>query len=252
MYEENFGTVRVYFKRIIDAPVTDDRSLEVFSDLTYLFSNNSVQHVEINFPKDNFSFIASADRHIGRAKRNYNMFDNDGYWIGFSIKLPKTDIEEIRLYCERCERESMYDFSSVYLVMFISLSTRFKKPNTHSCASLTFNALLISQFFRTIVNENIYHRDRIRMINEAHSPDPMYIYNALNTLSQKEFDDQIVTQIKEPYIFDHQTLMEYEIQHNYVKSNDDFFIVKTEGDQEEPEGHAVLFGPEKWCLSFLE
>jgi hypothetical protein len=252
MYDENFGSVRIYFKKITDAPITDDRSLEIFSDLTYISSNNSIQHVEINFPKDGFSFIASADRNIGRARRNYNMFDNDGYWIGVQINLPKTDIEKIRAYCEQCERESTYDFSSLYCILCDKLSGRFKKPNTHSCASLTFNALLQSQYFRLLINEHVYRGDRMRLIRESHSPDPMYIYRAFEKILKVEFEDPIVEEIKETYIYNHETLLDYEKQHNYVKSNDEFFIVKTEGDQEESEAHAALFAPERWCLSFLE
>ncbi len=250
MEDDSFSYVNVHFKRIINAPVIE-RSLDMCSDLTYACSNETVQHVEIHFPSDNFSYLASSDYDIGKTRRFYNMIENEGFWVGFAIRLPVRDIETIREYCERCEKDVKYDFTSLYCVLFPWLAMRCREHNTHSCASLTFNALLQSQYFRLALLEHVFSNNREALVIMSRSPNPMSIYRILAQLTRVKFEKPIVTFINEQYVYDQQWMATNSKAH--IKTNEEFFTDLTaEGDQEASGGHVALTAAEKLCLSFLE
>jgi len=241
MEDDSFGTINVFFKKIIDPPLID-RSLEFCSDLTYACSNHSVQHVELQFPSDNFTFLASSDRDIGKTTRYYHMIEPEGFWIGMKLHLPKSDIADIRRYCEDRIDDTTYDFHGLYCILFPWLASKLKRPNTHSCASFTFNALAQSAFFRRIVFERIFMKNKEHMAQKMRSPDPMIIYRILIVIKNMSFEYDVVSFINEQYIYDPSWMAKF--VKNPIKSGDE--------EKEAQEDYSALSASEKRCLALIE
>lgn len=186
-----YEKVFIFFKKVIGAPVVE-RRLDYCGDVSFCCDSGTYQHVEIGF-RDKIhpyeTYIATTNRGIMRVNRDYTFIDSEGFWVCYSIKIPKSEIDLIRQYCESCIDNSVYDFSSLYLVCLEQIAFMMKKKNTHSCASLTFTALLESPSFKNLLLRCIFNGDFIEMMKKAHSSDPNNIYRVLKMIKRKSEED---------------------------------------------------------------
>ena len=212
-------TVQIYFKKIINAPIIE-RSFNFCSDFTYCCKNNRIQHAEICFCEDNSTFLATIDSDIRITKRDYSLIDNEGFWIGFTLTFHKDDIKMIRQYCETNEQDSVYDMSSFYWSCIPSLGFYFKQKNTHSCASLCFNALLQSAAFRSILLKEKYQPTEV--VKMSHSADPNILYRLLKNLLVKPIYESFIQRIEMKYIYNYGAL--HNNLRKYIMSSSDYFL----------------------------
>lgn len=232
-----FGEFYVFFKKVTHAPVIE-RNFDFCSDVTFICENNVFQHVEISFlEKDGYTayLATTAKGIIAVYHRDYTFIDNEGYWICYAIKVPKHEMILIKQYCESCIEEARYDFSSLYFAWFQGLAFMLKKPNTHSCTSLTFNALLQSPSLRQLLLYHIFNNDVFDMMKQSHSPDPNYVYKMFKMMVIKaengEFDGFYpVSKKKMKYVYD------FTQMNNSgkicIKSSDDYFIEPHESEED--------------------
>lgn len=217
-------TVQIYFKKIINAPIIE-RSFNFCSDLTYCCKNNRIQHAEICFCDDNCTFVSTIDCDIRKTNRDYSMIDNEGYWIGFTLTLNKEEMKLIRKYCETSQESYLYDMASFYWSCFPSLGFYFKQKNTHSCASLCFNALLQSAQFRAILmREKYLPKEIVRM---SHTADPNVLYRILRTLSDNPDYSSFIYPIDMKHVYNYEAL--HNNQRKYIISSNDYFLDSSHG-----------------------
>lgn len=195
------------------------RSFNFCSDLTYCCKNNRIQHAEICFCDDNSTYLATIDSDIRTTKRDYSHIDNEGFWMGFSLTFPKEEVKAIRQYCETNERESVYDMSSFYWSCIPALGFYFKQKNTHTCASLCFNALIQSPTFRDILRKERY--DPPTLVKMSHSADPNILYRVLNNLLKKYGPESFIQKVDMKYVYNYESL--HNNLRKYIVSSIDYF-----------------------------
>lgn len=226
--DQELKKVYIFFKKITNAPVIE-RSLDYCSDVSYLCSNKKFQHVEIGFKeKDSFvTYLATSNYNIIRVTRDYTFIDNEGFYICYSIKVPKKDLHIIKEYCEYCVDTTSYDFSSIYFLFNINLSYFFKKKDSHSCSSLCFVSILQSSFIRNIILRYIFNNNESDLTKTSHSTNPNIIFTIIKkliTLSKEGMFKGLIIAEKEKlsYIYDYSGLNK--AKKIMIKTSDDFFI----------------------------
>lgn len=212
--------IQVFFKKIYNAPVLE-RSFNFCGDFTFLCKSDRVQHAELCFLNDKTTYLATIERHIDKINRDYHHLDDEGFWIGFELKLPYSEIEQIRSYCDDCHNRFEYDLNSLYLICLPALAALIKKEQTHSCASLCFNSLLCSETFVNALNEA--HFDMKHIFKIANQPDPNNLYAILKHLAKLKRFSNLVKQINMNYIYNCEE-KDYLVKHpRYIDSSDSFF-----------------------------
>lgn len=233
----DFGEFYVSFKKVTHAPVIE-KSFDFCSDASFLCDNNVFQHVEISFlEKDGYTaYVARTSKGITPIyHRDYTFIDNEGYWVCYVIKVPKHEIALIKEFCKSCVEETAYDFSSLYFAWFQKLAFMLKRSNTHSCTSLTFNALLQSPSFKQLLLNHIFNNNTFDMLKQSHSPDPNNIYRIFKTLIQKAEDGDFggsypVSKLKMKYVYDFTQMNNY--ARVCIRSSDDYFITSPEQEED--------------------
>lgn len=227
--DNKYEKVFIFFKKVTSAPIID-RILDYCSDVSYLFSNKSFQHVEIGFYEKNqyITYLATTNYDgIITVVRDYTFIDNEGYWVCYSIKIPRKELKMIKNYCVQSARFSRYDFTSLYFLCSEKLSFSFKKENTHSCASLCFNSLLESPSFKNLLLTHCFDNNE-DLIKAAHCADPNKIYTIIRILIDKskngDFNGFIVCEKEKiNYIYDYSELTNISNK-MIIQSSDKYFI----------------------------
>lgn len=215
--------IHIYFKKSSNAPILE-RSFNFCGDFTFLCKNDRVQHAEICFLNDKTTYLATIERHVDKMNRQYNHMDDEGYWTGFELKLPFSEIVKMRNYCEECHVDFEYDLNSLYCICFPALATALKKVKTHSCASLCFNTLLNSKTFCDILTELNYSGSDI--MNLSHQANPNVLYNILKQIFKIPTFKHIIRKVKMTYIFNSEE-QDYLTNHSrYINSSDSFFSIE--------------------------
>lgn len=233
-----YEKVFIFFKKITSAPIID-RIMDYCSDVSYLCSNKSLQHVEIAFlEKGRYVTYLATTNYDGiiTIERDYTFIDNEGYWVCYSIKIPKKEAKMIRKYCDDSMQSAKYDFSSLYLVCSEKLSFSFKRENTHSCASLCFSSLLQSPSFRNLLLYHCFNNNNEDMIKASHCADPNKIYAMIKILIDKskngDFNGFIICEKEKiNYVYDFCELNNISNK-MIIKSSDEYFI--SELSEEDP------------------
>lgn len=237
----SFGEFYVFFKKVINAPVIE-RRFDFCSDISFLCENNVFQHVEITFIEkgEYVTYLASTVKEDGIIKlyyrdREYKSIGNEGYWVSYAIKVPKHELDLIKQYCESCLEESAYDFSSLHFAWCQPLAFMMKRPNTHSCTSLTFNALLQSPSLKQLLLHHVFNNNMLEMIKQSHSPDPNVIYRMFKTMIRKADDDEFngfypISKQKMKYEYDFSELRND--SKICIKSSDAYFITSPESEED--------------------
>lgn len=212
--------VQIYFKKSSNAPILE-RSFNFCGDCTFICKNDRIQHAEICFLNDKTTYLATIERHVDKMNRQYNLLEDEGYWIGFEFRLPYSEITNMRNYCEECNSYYEYDLNSLYCICFPALAAAFKKVKTHSCASLCFNTLLKSKIFYDILIEMGYSdSDILGLSNQAN---PNVLYEILKQILKNPKYSHFISKIKMNYIFNIEE-QDYLVNHpKYINSSDSFF-----------------------------
>ena len=94
-----------------------------------------------------------------------------------------------------------------------------KKPKTHSCASLCFNALIQSEYFREIMLEMGFNQSEI--IKISHHANPNILYRILRKVEKNAKYKHFIEKTKIEYIWSHEYL--HSNDQKYIISSDDYF-----------------------------